>query len=174
MKKHNYSFGHVNPWWDDSFKTLDFQYLPIKNTYDEERWRSQGYTNVRLNGQVVTMATLENNMPEYAEPFLTMFDWDHTSLNYYCQNTLDLFPLHADAYPTFRKLWNIEDPDRIWRCIVFLEDWKSGHYFEIDGVGHVNWRRGDYVVWNNAVPHFAANIGIEPRYTLQITGVTRL
>jgi hypothetical protein len=174
MKKHNYSFGHVTPWWDDSFKALDFQYLPIKNTYDEERWRSQGYTNVRLNGQIVTMMTLKTNMPEYAKPFLTMFDWDHTSLNYYCQNTLDLFPLHADAYPTFRKLWNIEDPDRIWRCIVFLEDWKSGHYFEIDGVGHVNWRRGDYVVWNNAVPHFAANIGIEPRYTLQITGVTRL
>jgi kynureninase len=56
---------------------------------------------------------------------------------------------------------------------VFLEDWKSGHYFEIDNVAHLNWRKGDYVLWNNDVPHFAGNFGIEPRYTMQITGTGR-
>jgi hypothetical protein len=51
-----------------------------------------------------------------------------------------------------------------------LEDWKPGHYLEIDGVGVVNWVAGDYFMWESNVPHAAANIGIEDRYTLQITG----
>jgi|688.fasta_scaffold71163_2 hypothetical protein len=174
MQTHSYKFGHIDPWWDDSFKQLDFQYLPIKNTFDEDRWRGQGYVGVTLNGMTVNMPTLEKNMPEYAVPFLTMFDWDHVTINYYCQRTLNMFPLHYDSYLTYRKLYNIEDPSKIWRCIVFLEDWKSGHYFEIDGQGFVNWKRGDYVVWNNNTSHFAANIGIEPRYTMQITGVERI
>ena len=168
-----YRFGHVDPWWDNSFKDLDYQYLPIKNTFDEDRWIKEGYVNVMLNGQTYNMKRLEENMPEYAKPFLTMFDWDHVGLNFYRQNTLNLFPLHSDSYLSYRKLWNIQEPNKIWRCIVFAEDWKSGHYFEIDNVPFVNWKAGDYVVWNYDVPHFAANIGVEPRYTIQITGIQR-
>lgn len=173
MPNYNYKFGHTDPWWDESFKKLDFKYLPIKNTFDEDRWRQQGYTGITLNGMIVNMQTLEKNMPDYAVPFLTMFDWKNVSLSYYCQQTLNMFPLHFDSYLTYRKLYNIDDSSKIWRCIVFLEDWKSGHYFEIDGRGFINWKCGDYVVWNNDTPHFAANIGTEPRYTMQITGVEK-
>ena len=103
MKSYKYKFGNVIPWWNDDFKKLDFQYLPIKNTFDEDRWRKQGYEHVRLNGQTVTMISLMDDMPEYAKPFLDMFDWNHTSLNFYCQRTLDMFPLHYDSYITYRK-----------------------------------------------------------------------
>lgn len=168
-----YKFGHVEPWWDDSFKTLAYEYIPIKNTFDQTRWQKQGYTNVTLNGQTYNMQKLEQNMPEYAKPFLTVFDWDHVGLNFYRQLTLNLFPLHSDSYISYRKMWNIDNAYSIWRCIVFLEDWKSGHYFEIDGKPFVDWKQGDYCVWNFDVPHFAANIGTEPRYTMQITGVQR-
>ena len=168
-----YRFGHVRPWWDDSFKQLDFEYLPIKNVDDETRWVQEGYRGVTLNGLVYTMRHMQDHMPEYAKPFLTMFDWVNVGLNFYCQNTLNMFPVHSDQYLSYRKLWNIQDTSSIWRCIVFLEDWKSGHYFEIDNHPLVNWRRGDYVVWNFDVPHFAANIGLEPRYTMQITGTQR-
>ena len=34
----------------------------------------------------------------------------------------------------------------------------------------VNWKSGDYFIWGGKVPHMAANIGVEDRYTLQITG----
>jgi hypothetical protein len=59
----------------------------------------------------------------------------------------------------------------VYRAIVFLEDWQSGHYFEIDNIGVVNWCAGDYYLWNGDAPHAASNIGIDPRYTLQITGI---
>jgi hypothetical protein len=32
------------------------------------------------------------------------------------------------------------------------------------------WTAGTVVEWTYDTPHMAANIGLEPRYTLQITG----
>ena len=58
----------------------------------------------------------------------------------------------------------------IYRAIVFLEDWSSGHYSEINGNPFVGWRAGDCLVWRYDTPHMAANLGDLPRYTLQITG----
>lgn len=167
-----YHTGHVDPWWDDSFKQLDYIYYPLKNTWDEERWVNEGYrsSEVGLN----LKGALYNNsrpMPDYATPFYTLFDWDHVNIAYYRMNTLDALPLHIDAYTSYRKMLGINDSSIIWRCILFLEDWKSGHYFEIDNTALLNWRAGDYVFWNDSVEHFAGNFGTEPRYTMQITGI---
>jgi hypothetical protein len=51
-----------------------------------------------------------------------------------------------------------------------LEDWKPGHYLEAAGKPYVNWFAGDTLEWVYDEPHAAANIGLEDRYTLQITG----
>jgi hypothetical protein len=59
---------------------------------------------------------------------------------------------------------------RIRRALVLLEDWKSGHYLEIQGKPVVGWKAGDVVEWVYDTPHMAANLGLEDRYTLQITG----
>ena len=56
------------------------------------------------------------------------------------------------------------------RIIVFLEDWQSGHYLEINGEPIIEWSAGDWVGWNYDTPHLAANIGMTDRYTMQITG----
>jgi hypothetical protein len=165
--KYKYKFGHVDPWWDDSFKNLDYKYRAIKNTWDEERWIKEGYTGVKLNGALYSMP---NEMPKFTDPFFTLFDWKDVGLTFFRMNTLDMLPTHEDHFISYKKKFNITDTSVIWRCVVFLEDWKSGHYFEIDNQPHVNWRRGDYVAWNYDVPHYAGNFGVEPRYTLQITG----
>jgi len=34
----------------------------------------------------------------------------------------------------------------------------------------INWKAGDYAIWTGNTKHFAANIGVDYRYTLQITG----
>jgi hypothetical protein len=167
----NYRLGYVKPWWPkDDFKNLNYVYTPLTNTDDEERWITEGYTGVTLNGGLYNM---KNPMPNYAQPFFTMFDWENVGLSFYKMNTLDMLPMHQDAYNSYVKMFNTT-AENVWRCVVFLEDWKSGHYFEIDGKALCNWRAGDYVYWNNDVPHFAGNIGTEPRYTMQITGMQRV
>jgi len=164
-----YRFGHITPWWDNSFKNLNYVYYPLKNTHDEERWKAEGYDRLTLNGGLYNMS---QPMPEYSQPFFKMFDWDNVGIAFYRMSTLEALPLHVDSYTSYVKMFHL-NPEQVWRCIVFLEDWKSGHYFEIDNVAHLNWRKGDYVLWNNDVPHFAGNFGIEPRYTMQITGTGR-
>lgn len=82
-----------------------------------------------------------------------------------------ILPLHGDRYSTYRSRNNITDPDQIVRIIVFLEDWKSGHYLEVAGKPFVNWQAGDWVSWTYDTPHLAVNNGHDNRYTLQITGV---
>ena len=42
--------------------------------------------------------------------------------------------------------------------------------FEVEGKPIINWRAGNYATWVGDTKHFAANIGVEYRYTLQITG----
>jgi hypothetical protein len=58
----------------------------------------------------------------------------------------------------------------IRRAVVFLEDWSPGHYAEYIDEPFVNWKAGDTVEWSYDTPHMAANLGVQPRYTLQITG----
>jgi len=45
----------------------------------------------------------------------------------------------------------------------------SNHLLTL-GESIVNWKAGDWAMWIGDTRHFAANIGIEYRYTLQITG----
>ena len=88
---------------------------------------------------------------------------------FYKMETLDIMPTHVDHYNTYCKVFN-KERDEVRRAIVFLEDWKPGHYFEVDGRAFVNWKVGEYVLWEPDTPHAASNIGVDPRYTLQITG----
>ena len=88
---------------------------------------------------------------------------------YYRMGTNDIIPNHFDAYNVYTKKFGCQTED-VHKILVFLEDWKSGHYFELKGKPFVNWKAGDYATWTGNTEHFAANIGTEYRYTLQITG----
>ena len=80
-------------------------------------------------------------------------------------------PVHKDLYKRYIEIFNLQGQEKcIRRALVLLEDWKSGHYLEVDNVPIVKWRAGDVAEWIYDTPHMAANIGLEDRYTLQITG----
>jgi len=82
-----------------------------------------------------------------------------------------ILPTHSDLYVKYIQLFNLQGQEHtIRRAVVYLEDWKSGHYGEYCGNPLTKWQAGDTVEWQYDAPHMAANMGIEPRYTLQITG----
>ena len=161
-----YRLGHIDPWWNDDFKNFDYRYLPHKDPAMVEEWKVQGYENLNLNGAIYNL-----NDSQYAQPFFKQFPWINQGASLFRMSAGDITPNHKDHYITYKRVFDIRDDNTIWRAIVFMEDWKSGHYFEIDEHPVVSWQRGDYVLWNYDVYHMAFNMGIEPRYTLQITGV---
>ena len=55
------------------------------------------------------------------------------------------------------------------RYLIFLQDWKRGHYYEIHDQPFTKWRKGDWVKFGNDDWHIAGNMGDEPFYSAQIT-----
>lgn len=158
--------GHIGRFWNiNEIRQLPYVKQPVS---DEEitTWQSQGYDYIKsFTG---SMYDSRNPMPEFVERLKTMLPFKNMTFTFYRMKTLEIMPTHSDHYNTYRKIFSAPYKD-VRRVLIMLEDWKPGHYLEIDGEGVVNWIAGDYFVWENDVPHAASNIGIDDRYTLQIT-----
>ena len=76
--------------------------------------------------------------------------------------------LHID------KLWDRcpEDPERVARITIMLDDWQPGQFYMYGNYVYKNWKAGDVHIfdWAN-VPHATANASNIMRPNLQITGL---
>ena len=156
------------PWWGITHRELPYINEPFNDLESLTAWQQLGYTQTRFTGDMYDM---RNPEPAWIEPFRKFFPWKHFSWSVYRMTPGTTLPNHRDTYAKFREIYNIQDPDAIFRAVVFLENWQSGHYFEINEDPVVEWAAGETVVWRNDVQHLAANLGTSDRYTLQITGV---
>lgn len=163
--------GHIEPFWDDSFKDLPYVRKPGFNQQEIDAWVEQGYIRDNLNDFIGTLYDNSNPMPDWIRNLDDKFGLHNQTYTFYKMDTLEIMPVHVDHFRTYCKLHNI-GREQVHRVLIMLEDWKPGHYLEMDGVGYVNWKAGDWFKWRGDVPHSAANIGVDPRYTLQITGVS--
>lgn len=159
--------GHIGRFWGDDYKSFAYVRQPLMQE-EIDNWVGKGYDYVKsFSG---SMYDNRNVMPQWTENFKGVFaEFKNLTFNFYKMDTLEIMPEHVDHFNTYSHIF--ETPKKnIYRMLVMLENWKPGHYLEIDGIGITSWIAGDYFVWENDVPHAAANIGVEPRYTLQITG----
>ena len=156
--------------WDDEFKRLEYINEPFNDVFQTHAWQGQGYAN-RFTGDMCDMRSAQ---PSWNQRFVDIYadmGWKDIGTSYYCMRTGTVLPTHQDLYKKYTELFDLAGQQhRIRRAIVFLEDWKSGHYFEGLGQPLTNWCAGTVIEWPYDTPHMAANIGLEPRYTLQITG----
>jgi hypothetical protein len=160
----------IHKFWDDEFKSLNYTNEPFNDDPNVEHWLKQGYPN-KFTGD---MCDMRSPQPSWNHGFIKMFEsmgWKDVCTSYYRMGPGTILPTHGDLYTRYIELFNLQGKETtIRRAVVFLEDWKSGHYFEAFGSPHVNWLAGNTVEWEWDDPHMAANMGLEPRYTLQITG----
>jgi len=163
----SYSIGFVNPIWNDDYKNFEYTKQPISQD-EVTRWRAEGYTHNSFTGE---MYNSKNPMPDWVDNVAEQIGLQNCGYVFYRMKTNDVMPTHIDHFEKYCEIFEVERKDVV-RCAIFLEDWKSGHYFEIGNQAVTNYSAGTYVTWSCEEPHFAANIGIEDRYTLQITGVS--
>ena len=163
-----FTAGHIDPFWDDSFKKFKFTRQPLMDS-EIEKWESMGYNRKHVKSFSGSMYDNRNPMPDWIKKLDDQFDLKNQTYNFYKMTTGEIMPPHSDHYQTYQRLFGAT-PDKTCRVLLMLEDWKPGHYLEINGQPFLNWRAGDWFKWVNDCPHAAANIGVEDRYTLQITG----
>lgn len=80
-----------------------------------------------------------------------------------------VIPLHRDMFYQISKQY----PDRAEtkvRANIYLEDWKLGHFIQYNDTVSTHWKQGEGFLWDNEVLHLGANAGMEPKYTLQVSG----
>jgi hypothetical protein len=168
----NESFNvyNIDVFWDNEFQNLDYIQEKFNNEEDVERWLSQGYQS-KICGE---MADMRSRQPSWNYKFVDFFEskgWKDIGTSYYRMTSGTVMPVHQDRYVRYSRLFDLADRQQdIRRALVMLEDWKSGHYLEVESKAIVEWRAGMVVEWYHDTPHMAANLGLEPRYTLQITG----
>jgi hypothetical protein len=158
------------PFWDNAYKELDYINESFNDIELVQQWTSLGYAN-NFTGDMCDMRSLQ---PVWNQRFIEMFQgqgWKDVGTSYYRMNTGTVLPTHGDLYLKYIKLFNLQGQEHaIRRAIIFLEDWQPGHYAEYQDQAYVNWKAGSVVEWAYDTPHMAANVGLKPRYTLQITG----
>lgn len=156
--------------WDDQYKHLAYENEFFNDRTRTQLWLSQGYSD-KFTGD---MCDMRRPQPTWNQRFIEIFSgqgWQDVGTSYYKMNTGTVLPTHQDLYLKYIELYNLQGREhRIRRAIVFLEDWQPGHYAEYQDQAFVNWSAGAVVEWTYDTPHMAANLGITPRYTLQITG----
>jgi hypothetical protein len=158
------------PFWDNEYKTLDYINEPFNDPVSVNQWLSQGY-QAKICGELCDM---RHQLPLWNHKFIESYEnqgWKDIGVAYYRMRTGTVMPTHGDLYKRYIEVFDLQGREHtIRRAIVFLEDWKPGHYLEIMGKPIVDWKAGKVVEWTYDTPHMAANIGLEDRYTLQITG----
>ena len=45
-----------------------------------------------------------------------------------------------------------------------------GHFIQYDNEVSTKWKAGEGFMWDSEVLHLGANAGMEPKYTLQVSG----
>jgi hypothetical protein len=112
------------------------------------------------------------------EPKLT-FSWekdlinqlplDHAIATVTKQDPGQILPWHEDRFFMIKRLFP-EDTRPVWRFLLFLQDWKIGHILQVNDTMLHHWKQGDVVVWQPQTMHVSANIGLETKWTCNITG----
>lgn len=166
MKK-LYKVGKISSDLILDYKNFDYINKPFNDQKMIETWKSFGHNYERYTG---LMRDQSQKLPDWCFNILEKIPLQNSSVTLYCMMPGTIMPEHSDTFIKYRELMNLNKDDNVGRVVIFLEDWKSGHYFEIDEVPIVNWKKGDYVLWKNDTSHMAANLGKENRYTMQVTG----
>tara|TARA_E500000318_G_scaffold100741_1_gene103650 strand:+ start:486 stop:950 length:465 start_codon:yes stop_codon:yes gene_type:complete len=141
-------------------------------------WKDEGFDWILSEGSPHTQYLKTHNTLHYHH-FDPQIPWLHDfakktfkmySITIIKQLPGMVIPNHVDKYLYFKNQHQVADSIKIYRANIFLEDWKSGHYFEADEEPIVKWKAGDYCLLDNTVWHRSGNFGDEPKYTAQITG----
>lgn len=161
---------NIDPFWDDEYKFLAYKHEIFNNPDDLKKWTTMGYPG-KFTGE---MCDMRSKQPSWNDRIIEIFSklrWKDIGTSYYRMLPGTILPVHQDTYKRYIELFNLQGQEHtIWRAIVFLEDWKSGHYLEINNNPITKWKKGFTVIWNYDEPHMAANMGEQIRYTLQVTG----
>ena len=80
-----------------------------------------------------------------------------------------VIPLHRDTFYQISQKYPSRTETKV-RANIYLEDWRVGHFIQYNDQVSTHWKQGEGFLWDSDILHLGANAGMEPKYTLQISG----
>ena len=152
--------------WDNFYKNLDYEERYFLDSDQTSSWAAVGH-HLPVTTIFVNQSFSIDKYPHIKKHFE---DLNNIGVCFHKLTPGHYLPTHIDRYGFYKKKHNIKDSNNIHRYVIFLEDWKDGHLLTVGNTVYSNWKAGDCVGWVGETPHSAINLGLEDRYTLQITG----
>lgn len=85
----------------------------------------------------------------------------------------NVIPLHRDTFYQINKKFPNDTRTKV-RANLHLEDWKVGHIIQYNAENqwhnYTHWKIGEGLLMGESAEHLGANIGLEDKYTVQISG----
>lgn len=86
----------------------------------------------------------------------------------------NVITVHRDTFFQINKKYPNDSRTKV-RANIYLEDWKVGHiiqYKDVDGEwkNSTHWSAREGFLWDSDILHVSGNIGLEPKFTLQVSG----
>ena len=98
-----------------------------------------------------------------------LLDMDVKTISTIQQDPGNTIPVHKDKFYLMGKEFPNDNRTKV-RANIFLEDWKMGHFLQYNDVIAPKWKAGEGYMWDSEVDHLSCNAGLDPKYTLQISG----
>lgn len=83
----------------------------------------------------------------------------------------NVLPWHSDNFYKIAQQYPDVDRQKMVRANLFMQDWKIGHILQIEKDVISNWKQGSGFMWSSGVYHLSGNLGLEDKYTLQVSGL---
>ena len=171
------TLGNIDPFWKEELDTTIELARPKTwrtrgkegNERPDEEYDQEDYDLEQFGyGKDHVVSDLTWEVPHTFDKIAVWFGMDNCKMRLHVQRPGQVWNLHLDKL----EKWNPEDPSKVMRIMIALNDWEPGHFFSYGNYMHSGWHAGDVTTfdWRN-LPHATANAGHGPRITLQMTGV---
>jgi hypothetical protein len=166
-----YSTGRIESIWNiKDIEDLAYFSEALNDTALTHEWQKR----YKLNFGIGSQADFRVPQPVWVPNIIDLLEKQNIKLHnvatsFYRLHPGELLPYHVDKYIKYCEYYSV-DPSKVYRIIIFLQDWQPGFLFEVENIPIVQYPAGTFVMWNSHTPHMAGNLGFVPRYTLQVTG----
>jgi hypothetical protein len=131
----------------------------------KEKYYEWGYTEENTQ-----YSQIYDDVPKECYKIANLTGLDNTAIALFKQPVGQVNPWHYDTNSYLVNKFNIKDKTKIYRYLVFLEDWDDGQILQIDDKIISHWQQGDCFTWQYKTYHLSMNGGRTTKYTMQITG----
>ena len=161
--------GSAGKAWEDEHRRLRYTREPLSE-FDRLLYERSGY-NMLKDTSLTHEIYSDPILPLWCRHLTHVFGLYDLESAFHKIGLLDFVPPHVPSDVSYCDKYTV-DPENVFQVIMFLEDWQSGQYLELDNIGITNWKEGTWYKIRSGTTISYGNFGKANMYLFWVTGKT--